>query len=606
MTRTLCLALSAILCATSAPALAQSGSAGRTDEGAIVVTGKRTPDGKKIPMSDWHVAETSHVLVYSKGGTDRATRVAHNLEKLHFLLSIMFDRLEAPDDTLKLSVTLIGDRADFNHLGLDNLGWQPGPYPRAFPTEVHYDPREDGAVLATTNVDHQIVLQPGTHLSSSDLQQLTAPAAAAQGNGPPGNMASSANSAASSAGPLQNFKVNELAFPMTAEGRIYAGFARHYLLTYFPNAYPRWYLEGFGEIFATMVANGEGRIEYGHTPPGFRQVMEWYGRYPLANVLNGKYLQEKSSRPDWTPYHAWALTHLLFFSDEREVALTRYLAAFGNGAGPEEAAKALGDLEQLQRDLAAYRGRKVPFEVLTYPAEQIPAPIVRNLTKGEATLVRGRLELGARVQIPPAPPAGADLKTADRMAKARRIALEDRAAWLQRLRDNAAKYSYEVEAQLLLAEAECRSGNNDQCLAASERALGLEPANASALAWQGIAMTQQATQHSGAVDKAKLKAGRKLIVRANRTDPEAVQPLLAYFRSFAEAGESPPSAAVAGLVKVMDSVPAAPKPRLLLGESLVRRGNADAARRVLRPIAMGPYESREQAEAAAILQRIGE
>lgn len=584
-------AAAALIALLPGTALGQSVTAGRSEGAAIVVTGKKTPDGKEIPMSDWHVAETGHVLVFSKGDTQRLARVAHNLEKLHFLLSMLFDRVDAPDDTIKLSVTLIGDRADFNHLGLDNLRWQPGPYPRAFPTEVHYDPREDGAVLATTYTDHQIVLEPGMRLTALNIEPqapLTMPGQASPGGG------SGANSLAGPGGGIHDVKVNETAYPMSAEGRIYAGFAQHYLLTYFPNAYPRWYLEGFGEIFATMAADRDGAIEYGRAPEGFREVMDWYGRYPLRNVLNGKYLEEKFTRPDWTPYHAWALAHLLFFSDEWKEPLNRYLAAVARGAGAEEATEALGDIDLLQRQLATYRGRKVPLEVLSYPPDQTPPPDLRRLTKGEATLVRGRLELGARVQI-----AGAAGDASLRQA------LADRDAWLKRLRDNAARYNYELEAQLLLAEAECRSGNNGECRAAADRALAIAPDNASAMAWKGIALVQQAATGQAAARNAELQAGRKLIVQANRADPDAVQPLLGYYRSFAEAGEAPPPVALVGLMKVVDSVPAAPKPRVMLGESLARQGEAEAARQVLRPVAIGPYRSPEQAEAEAILRRLG-
>ena len=74
---------------------------------------------------------------------------------------------------------------------------------------------------------------------------------------------------------LSQFPVNELAFCQSAESRLYAGFAQNYLMTYFPAAYPRWFLQGFGEMFATMKA-GDDFVEYGHLPPGFWQVMEHY------------------------------------------------------------------------------------------------------------------------------------------------------------------------------------------------------------------------------------------------------------------------------------------------------------------------------------------
>lgn len=585
--RSLILFLASCLLAAGTTAIAQP--AGRVgSESTIIVTGRKDSHGKKIEMSDWHVAETNHVLVYSKGDADDLTRIAYNLERLHFLLSVLFNRVDEPDDTVKLSVTMIGDGADFDHLELHNIRWQQGPYPRQFPDELYYDPREDGAVLATTLDDQKIVLQHGINLMSLDGRDA---------NGQPITSGPGV--------PLRpDVNVNEVAYAMTAEGRLYAGFARHYLMTYFPNAYPRWYLEGFGEMFATFYAASPSEIDYGQRPEGFSDVMHRYGRVPVRDILQGKYLDGKPSTTAWTPYHAWALVHLLFFSEEWQQPLHKYLEAVARGASEAEAEAALGDVDKLQKELAAYRGRKVPYEKLTYPPERTPPPAVRRLLASEAALVRGRLELGARVEIPPAPPPGADSKTAARMERDRTEALAERQSWLDRLRNNALEYPKEASGQLLLAEAECRSDNAEQCLAAADRALSLMPKSHDALAWKGIALAKLAIAGPAAEREKKLRAARKLIVKANRTDPEAIQPLLAYYRSFSESGETPPQAAVAGLMKVVDSVPAAPAPRLMLGSNLARLGDTDGAKRMLRPIAIGAYDSPEKPAAEAILDNL--
>jgi hypothetical protein len=576
-----------------AAAQAAAQPAGRVgSDRPIVVTGTKDAQGRPIRMSDWRVAETGHVLVYSQGDERQLMRIAHNLEKLHFLLSMLFDRVDEQDDTIRLSVTLIGDAADFHHLGLRNLRWQQGPYPRAFPDELYYDPREDGAVLATAQQDQSIVLEQGVALSSLDLR-------AQQGvvSGPGAE-------AGAEAMPRHDMRANSVALPMSAEGRLYAGFARHYLMTYFPNAYPRWYLEGFGEIFATFAASQDGVIEYGRAPEGYRDVIERYGRVPLRDILDGSYLDEPPSRTRWTPYHAWALVHLLFFSEEWKEPLLRYLGAAARGAGEVESEAALGDLGKLQAELTSYRGRKVPFERLTYPPDRTPPPMVRRLRESEAARVRGRLELGARIEVPPPPPPGADAKTARAMNEARADALREREAWLDRLRANAARYPNEAEGLLLLAEAECRSGNFEPCLAAADRALALLPDSADGLGWKGNAAAQLAIRGPAKDRQRNLRAARKLIVAANRADPEAVQPLLNYYRSFVDAGEKPPEAAIAGLMKAVDSVPAAPTPRVMLGAALVGRGEIGTARQVLRPVAVGAYQSPERPRAEALLRSI--
>src|SRR5690606_21522106 len=137
---------------------------------------------------------------------------------------------------------------------------------------------------------------------------------------------------------------------------------------------------------------------YAQLPPGFFQVMEFYGDYPVTHVLDGRYLSGKGR--SWTPFHAWLLVHFLYFSDEWKPRLHDYLNAIARGADAKDAASAFGNAAQLQRAVTAYRGRKLPFERMTFPAERVPEPSVRRMTRAEAGLIQGRLELGARIELP--------------------------------------------------------------------------------------------------------------------------------------------------------------------------------------------------------------
>jgi hypothetical protein len=215
--------------------------------------------------------------------------------------------------------------------------------------------------------------------------------------------------------------------------------------------------------------------------------------------------------------------------------------------------------------------------------------------------VRGKLVLGARMEIPPAPPATADADTAQRMTNAREKALKARDNWLSGLRQDAAAFPNDLEYQLLLAEAECRSGHSAECLAVSERVLAQAPGRPGALLWKGVALAQQANAGPEASRKSRLRTARGYIVRANRADTEAVAPLLAYYRSYTDGGDAAPDAAVLGLIKANEVIPSAPTTGLLLGEELAKRGDVAGARRVLLPIAAGAYDSPEKARAKEIL-----
>jgi hypothetical protein len=588
--RLLSFGLPVLLACLPAMASAQLDAPVRTpSDDALVVTGKRlTRDGKPIPMSEWRVAETDHVVYYARAGDKEVARIARNLERLHFLLSILLNRVGRQDDTLKLNVIQVGDSADFRQLRLGHARWQEGPFPNAFPPELYYDPRDDGAVLATTHTDQNIILQPGRDLSSIGVP---APAEIAPGVNGPGMT----NPMASANGAVLPVKVNEVALSVRAEGRLYSGFAQHYLMTYFPAAYPRWYLDGFGQMFTTLAADQDGTIEYGRLPEGFGKVIEEYGSYRIADLISGRYLTEKKSQTDWTPYHAWSLVHLLFFSEEWKKPLHDYLAAVARGEDPAEAGKALGDLAGLQRQWAAYRGRKVPFERLTYPAGRFGDPLVRQLTRDQADYMKRRLVLGARIAIA-APSPGKEAERAQ--------ALDDRNRWLEALGRDAQDAQGRLDLQLLWAEAACRSQAYGDCLKAADRSLVLAPNNASGLAWKGMALAGQAAALPAAQQKAQLATARSAIARANKADTEATLPLLAYYRSFREVGAAPPDLAILGLTKAVNSVPAASESRLLLGEALARRGNGAEARQILLPLARGPYDTPERPEAERILARI--
>lgn len=569
------------LLALPLPALAQESQ----DPGIVV-------RGSLDRMSGWHVAESDHVVVYSDGSKSELTRITHNLERLHFLLSVLFNRVDQPDDALKLRITLVGDTADFDAMDLRNIRSQQGPFARAFTVQRYYDPREDGAVLASTRSDQIVTIAPTIRYDLSSIGGTTVDPATGQ-----------VVSALFGSGPMDSsFVAGGNQVPIKAESRLYAGFAQHFVLTYFPAAYPRWYLDGIGEMFSTINVRPDGAIEYGKVPDGYRKVMEEFPTVPVADVVTDRYLA--TARTKWNPFHAWILTHYLFFNDERRGQLRLYLASIGRGRTPEQASVVFGDLNGLAREVKGYDNKKLVFERMTYPPERAPEPTVSPLTEGQAAFLKGRIELGSRIEIPASPALGADFKEAERINADRTRAIAARDRWLVRLRERAARHPSDLEAQLLLAEAECRTGNNTQCLIAAEAALKLVPADARALTWKGVAQAQLAIAGPASQRHAKLREARVIIARANRIDPEASLPLLAYYRSFAEAGEPAPEAATEGLLKAVQNVPAAPGPRLLLGGEFARTGYPDAAWTTLAPVANGPYDSPERPAAEAIVKKL--
>ena len=564
--------------------------------------------GVRSALSGWRQAETSHVIVLSDGSEQELVRLTRNLERLHFLLSGLLARGSTADDMVKIRIALIGDVAEFQAMHLLNKRWQQGPYNDLFLLSRYYDPRQDGVVMATTRADQRVVVEHTTvtpvavqgvlssmAMNASDPQLRAELSAAIGGFDVTAGMRSAKGATVT---------FGEKAIQVSAENLLYAGYAQHFLLTYFPAAYPRWYLDGFGQVFSTFAVKGDNIVEFGRSPNGAPVVMHEFGPYPLKDVLSDAYLTQKPHKTGWTPIHAWALTHFLFFSDRRRPELRQYLTARANGADAASAAEIFGDQKQLAREMASYFYHRKPYYQITYDGSKIDQPIVRRLRESEAAFVKGRLELGARVEIPPAPTAYMGSDEARTLTRAREEALLLRDRWLSDLRRDAAHWSRELEAQLLLAEAECRSGNAAECLAAAEKAQSLAPADTRPLIWKGWALVRQASAAPADARAPLLAAARDVIVKANQADSDAVGPLLAYYASFGEVGETPSARAIDGLQKAMEEVPAAPETRLELAKALIERGQTDVAKPVILPVAAGAYESPEKPLAKTLLSRI--
>jgi len=567
----------------------------------IVVTGARSK------LSSWRQAETSHIVMLSDGPESELIRLTRNLERLHFLISGLMGRGAVDDDTVKIRITLIGDAAQFDEMDLHNTRWQQGPYNDLFTIGRYYDPRTDGAVMASIGADQRVVVEHTSVNRESVAGVLSSIAMGPQaGNSPAdqanlrGEMMAAIGSMAANQGMRSrgdtDISFGEKAMMMSEESLLYAGYAQHFLLTYFPAAYPRWYLDGFGQIFATMAVKGDNVLEFGRAPDGTRAVMQSFGPYPIKDVLDDEYLTEKPHKTGWTPIHAWMLTHFLFFSDKYRPELRQYLAARAEGEDGATAAKVFGDQKQLAHELGSYFLNRKPYLQVTYDGSKIEQPIVRRLRESEASFVKGRLELGARVDSSP--------EEAREMTRQREEALRQRDKWLVGLRRNAARWPNELEAQLLLAEAECRSGNPNECLAAAGRAAAIAPDDTRAMVWKGYAMVRQAVSQPPAIRNTTLASARDLIVRANQIDHEAIGPLMAYYASFADAGEAPSAAAMDGLQKAMEEVPSAPETRLTFATALAKRGQYDVARPVIMPVAAGAYDTPEKPAAKDLLAQL--
>jgi hypothetical protein len=540
----------ALLLCLLTPALAQA----QTGSSDIVVQGNG--EEKK---SDWRRAETAHLIVYSDGSESELKRVITNLERLHGLLSRIYRGGAKTDETAKLQVTLFGDGNFQDKLGLRNVRGIEGPYAGSFAEQRYYDMREEGDVIAIARKDQLL------DMNTKRAEDLDCADALAEG--------------------AWDCPFPPPYFPPLVrrwDAVLYSAFAQHFLRTHTPDVFPRWYIDGVGAIFSTLLVRENGVIDYARAPDGYRAFYRAYQPIDVGDVVTGRYLDAPKNQ--WNPYQAWAIAHYFLFSNlkaERSKQFRAYLAAIGRGRPMAEAAQVFGDLGKLRADLTTYRGSVLAYARTAKPLAREEEPLVTRLSLTGGAMVEARLQLGARLAPFPTDTAAAE-------------------PWLSQLRGRLATLPYEPEAMLVEAEAECRAGHADTCLTMAERVLEKSPDDIRALSWKGVALTTQAVATPAAERAALLATARKTLERAIQLDGEAPLPLIAYFQSYARLGERVPDTAMRGLAIAIRAVPAAPAPRLYMAQELVRQNHADLARQVVWPLLYGADDTPEKRAAQAL------
>jgi hypothetical protein len=141
---------------------------------------------------------------------------------------------------------------------------------------------------------------------------------------------------------------------------------------YFPGM-PVWVAEGMADFFGNSVI-GDKTAMLGVPNAALIEELRSKPLIPLATLFkvdhNSPYYNEQNKVSIFYA-ESWALVHYLMLGDKHahNAAFGAYLAALNQGASQEEAAaKAFGDLRELQEKLGTYIGRFI------FPALQVPAP----------------------------------------------------------------------------------------------------------------------------------------------------------------------------------------------------------------------------------------
>lgn len=367
------------------------------------------------------------------------------------------------------------------------------------------------------------------------------------------------------------------ALDLSAQAILLHEYTHHLMLSLWPHAaFPSWFVEGYAEFHATARFEKDGAVSFG-LPPQYRGYGLLAGNaLPAEKLLTAEGRKLNDEQRDGLYGRGWLLTHFLTFGGKRPKQLSSYLEAINTGKPPLEAATGtFGDLKALDRELERYKIGKFQGRSVRAAAITVGPVRIRKLTPGEAATMDVRIVSKNGVNEKTAPGVYAQARKA------------------------AAPFPNDPGAQIVLAETAYDAGDYKEAEAAADRAIVADPKAVDAFVYKAMARMAVAGK-AGDQSKETWSAIRKVIAAANRLDPDDPEPLMLFYRSFAEAGQTPTKNARQGLYTAYLLGPQDRELRLNAAASYLQEDNRPMARELLKPLAFDPHNG-GMAKAAADL-----
>lgn len=333
-------------------------------------------------------------------------------------------------------------------------------------------------------------------------------------------------------------------------------YTHHIFLSSAEATYPSWVHEGLAEFFGTTTIRPDGTLVIGAPPQmrGWALHRQYQMTVPELLSSDGQKLSDGEIEDKYA--QGWLLTHYLLLGKKRPGQYDKYLKLVAAGVPSLEAGQqAFGDLRKLGGELDIYN-RTGRFATYAIPSDvSIPAPRVRTLTDCEARMMPTRIRSAV----------GVTEKTAPKLVPAARSA--------------AAQCPGDAFVQRALAEVEFDAKNNNEAMAAADRALSADARNLMAMIYKGRVYARQS----------RWDDARVWFIKANHASPNYALPLVLYYDSYRRAGVKPTKSAVDALMRAIVLAPQDPQLRLRVAYELIEEGDLPLARKILAPVAFAPH-----------------
>ncbi len=342
-------------------------------------------------------------------------------------------------------------------------------------------------------------------------------------------------------------------------------YAHHLILGNSEVLYPGWASEGLAEFFSTAMVDKKGAVKIGAAANARAESIMALSPMSVKDLLESDSRKLSEEDIDQKYSRGWLLSHYLMFGRKRPGQFTHFLTLVTSGVPTEKAGiQAFGDLGKLNGEINAYRTQQL-LGVSIGPDHYTADPVsIRALDADEARLMPFRLESAT---------GSSEQEAAKLLPEARKIAeTNSRNAWIQRV----------------LAEIEFDANNNDAAEAACDKALAIDPNNLMAMVYKARIHMRRA-QAAKAADPAMWRDVRRLIVKANRIEPNYALPLVIYYSSYLMANERPSDTAVDGLLRAVQLAPQDTGLRVLAFGACLQQGDLPLARRMLASVAFDAH-----------------
>ncbi len=342
-------------------------------------------------------------------------------------------------------------------------------------------------------------------------------------------------------------------------------YAHHFLFGNSGAAYPAWFSEGFAEFASTARFDRDGVMV------GVAAQHRAYGlldssKLPIDTLFDSTRRKLDPQQLDQVYGRGWLLTHYTMFDADHRAKFGRYITLLNAGTPSITAGNEVyGSLKQLDRELDKYLSRSnIPGMLVPFARLPKVDVTVRVLSPGEQALIAYRMQSDR----------GVDSKSGREL--------------YNRVASVAPSYPQDAVAQGWFAEMAYDAREYAVAEAAADRALAADPKSLQALLYKGMIHLQRAREGKSK-DAAVWNEARSWIVKANRVDPNAAEPLAIFYSSFLMQGEKPRPSAVTGLDRAFQLVPQDASLRFMMVTQRIRDNKIDEAKVLLRPLAFDPH-----------------